>query len=61
MRRSAAIVLFAFLGFLFAFAGALPAARSGMPPAPAPAGHDVPLEWVARALAEMPFIIPGGR
>jgi hypothetical protein len=58
MRRTTVFVLFAFLGFLFAFAAALPTARSA---APAPAVQEVPGDWVAKALASRPFMPPAPR
>lgn len=61
-RRIALIALMAWIGFLLAFAFALPDARAGIRREP-PGAHDhqVPLEWIADALAQMPFIIPHAR
>jgi hypothetical protein len=63
MNRRAIFVMFAFLGFAIAFAAAMPAARSGTPaPVAAPATtFEVPLAWIAEALAQMPFILPVSR
>ncbi|WP_170985147.1 hypothetical protein [Roseomonas sp. AR75] len=58
MRRTTVFVLFAFLGFLFAFVSALPSARSA---APSPATAEVPAEWMAKALASRPFMPPASR
>ncbi|PWS38027.1 hypothetical protein DFH01_01575 [Falsiroseomonas bella] len=57
MRRTTVFVLFAFLGFLFAFAAALPSARSAAPQ-PVPVAEHVPADWVAQALASRPFMPP---
>jgi hypothetical protein len=64
MQRSVIFALFAFLGFLMAFAMQLPTARSAQPPVAVAAADqlgEVPLHWISRALSEMPFIIPPGR
>jgi hypothetical protein len=61
-RRIAFIALAVWLGFLLAFALGLPDARAGIRREP-PRAHDhqVPLEWIAEALSQMPFIIPHAR
>lgn len=63
MNRVAIICLFAFLGFLMAFAHAAPKVRAEAPLAMAAAdtAGEVPLAWVARAISEMPFLLPMGR
>jgi di/tricarboxylate transporter len=63
MNRVVIICLFVLLGFLMAFAHAAPKARAGAPVAMAAAdiAGDVPLAWVARAISEMPFLLPMGR
>ncbi len=58
-RRIAVIALMAWLGFLLAFALALPDARAGH--GQALPEHGVPLQWIAEALAQMPFVLPAGR
>ncbi|PWS38028.1 hypothetical protein DFH01_01580 [Falsiroseomonas bella] len=62
MNRTAVFVMFAFIGFVIAFAAALPAARSATPLelVAADRAGEVPLHWVGRAMAEMPFLLPGG-
>jgi hypothetical protein len=58
MNRKVVFVLFTFLGLLFGLVAALPDARSAeMPAKPAP-GFEVPLAWMAEALAQMPFVLP---
>lgn len=63
VTRSAVFLLFAFLGALLAFATALPSARSAPPVqvAAADASGEVPLAWIAEAMAAMPFMPPAGR
>ncbi|WP_372620531.1 hypothetical protein [Falsiroseomonas sp.] len=62
MNRKVVFVLFAFLGCLFALVAALPSARSGeLAAAPPTPDFQVPLAWMAEALAQMPFILPPGR
>jgi hypothetical protein len=61
MTRTAILATFALIGFVIAFATALPAARSGTPVEMAAADRsgEVPLNWVGGALADMPFLTPG--
>jgi hypothetical protein len=66
MNRTAVFVMFAFIGCVIAFASALPAARSARSATAidlvaADRSGEVPLHWVARAVSEMPFLLPGGR
>lgn len=63
MNRTAVFVMFAFIGFVIAFAAALPAARSGTPieVAAADQAGEVPLQWIGQALSEIPFLPPTGR
>jgi hypothetical protein len=63
MNRTFVVVLCAFLGALFSFVTALPSARSAPPVAVAQADArgEVPLAWIAEAMAGMPFVLPAGR
>jgi hypothetical protein len=62
MNRTAILVTFAFIGFVIAFASALPAARSGPMGGTAASGHsEVPLHWMARAFSTQPFMPPPPR
>ncbi len=61
-RRIAFIALMVWLGFLIAFAFALPDARAGIRrEPPGLTEHGVPLQWIADALSQMPFVIPHAR
>lgn len=63
MNRIVIVCLFVFLGFLMAFAHAAPKAGAGAPAAMAASdtAGEVPLAWIARAISEMPFLLPMGR
>lgn len=64
MNRRAAFALFACLGGVLAFATTMPAARSG-PPHKAALQHEgglqVPMAWIASAIAAAPFMPPPPR
>lgn len=61
MSRKSIFLILGFLGALLGFAAALPARSGPAAHHPPPVGTEVPLEWVARALAEMPFNLPPAR
>ncbi|WP_137180500.1 hypothetical protein [Roseomonas sp. AR75] len=59
MNRTAILLTFAFIGFMIAFASAMPATRPGA--AATAAGEEVPAQWMARALSARPFMPPAPR
>lgn len=67
MNRIAIFLLFAGIGFAVAFAGAAApgVAQAGIrkapPSATAETPPEVPLSWIAEAMAGMPFVLPAGR